>query len=165
VTAHARRLTAVQLWAVAGVVFLFVEAAWRLSLRGVATMRAGLTPAEWLALAVVTLAFVYGEGVRALQRKWVPYVLARTRSLRAVRARRHRAAAPLFVMGLMGPPANERRRAWAGIAAIIAAVLIVSSLPEPWRGIIDVGVAAALLWGAGAMVVGAVRLARTGGED
>ena len=153
-------LTAVQIWAVVGVVFLFGEAAWRLGLRGLAAIRGGLSPLEWIALALVTAVFVYGEGVRALQRKWVPFVLRRIDRLPAERPWRYRAAAPLYAMGLMGPPASGRLRAWAGVAAIVAAVLIVSRLPDPWRGIIDTGVAAALVWGASALVLGAVRQGR-----
>ncbi|MGH7447878.1 MAG: hypothetical protein ACRELT_09990, partial [Longimicrobiales bacterium] len=85
-----------QVWAVAGVVTLFGEAAWRLALRGITTMRAGLTPFEWLALAALVAAFVYGEGVRALQRRWVPYVLARVERLRMEPVLRYRLAAPLY---------------------------------------------------------------------
>jgi hypothetical protein len=150
----------VQAWAVAGVVFLFAEAAWRLALRGVDAVRGGLTPFEWLALVLLTAAFVYGEGVRALQRRWVPYVLARIQRLRAERRLRYHLAAPLYAMSLIGPPRAAVVRAWAGVAAIISAVLIVSRLPDPWRGIVDSAVAAALVWGASALLYGAGRAFR-----
>lgn len=148
---------AVVTWAVGGVVFLFGEAAWRLGMRGVAAIRGGLTPFEWVALLLLTAAFVYGEGVRALQRKWVPYVLTRIERLRSEPAVVYRAAAPLYAMSLIGPPARAVVRAWAGVAAIITAVLVVSRLPDPWRGIVDIAVASALVWGAFALVRGAVR--------
>ncbi|MGH7464372.1 MAG: hypothetical protein ACREK1_04295 [Longimicrobiales bacterium] len=153
-----------QVWAVAGVVTLFGEAAWRLALRGITTMRAGLTPFEWLALAALVAAFVYGEGVRALQRRWVPYVLARVERLRMEPVLRYRLAAPLYAMSLMGPPRGAARRAWAGVAAIVFAVLLVSRLPDPWRGIVDLAVAAALVWGAIALLHGATRALRAGNK-
>lgn len=151
------REVAVLAWAVGGVVFLFAEAAWRLGMRGVAAIRGGLTPFEWLALVLLTAAFVYGEGVRALQRRWVPYVLTRIEHLRTLPSVLYRAAAPLYAMGLVGPTPGSVARAWAGVAAIILAVLVVSRFPDPWRGIVDIAVASALVWGAVALMRGAVR--------
>lgn len=147
-------------WAIAGVVFLFAEAAWRLGARGVEVVRGGLTPFEWLALVAITATFLYGEGYRALQRKWVPYVLARAERLRAEPRLRYRVAAPLYAMSLIDPVRSAVLRAWAGVAAIVLAVLIVSRLPDPWRGIVDVAVAAALVWGASALLYGAGRAHR-----
>lgn len=156
------RDVAVQAWAVAGVVFLFGEAAWRLGMRGLATVRGGLSTFEWIALILLTAVFVYGEGYRALQRKWVPYVLARVARLRTERFLPWRIGAPFYAMSLIGPTRRTALRAWAGVAAIITAVLIVSRFPEPWRGIVDIAVAAALVWGAVALVYGALRMLRGG---
>lgn len=159
------RDVAVQAWAVAGVVFLFGEAAWRLGMRGVATVRGGLSTSEWTALILLTAVFVYGEGYRALQRKWVPYVLARVARLRTERFLPWRIGAPLYAMSLIGPTRRTALRAWAGVAAIIAAVLIVSRFPEPWRGIVDIAVAAALVWGAVALMYGALGMLRAGNGE
>lgn len=160
---HGRRQgVALRVWAVAGVVFLFAEAAWRLALRGIAAIRIGLEPLEWLALGLVTAAFVYGEGVRALQRRWVPWVLERVERLPAERSLLFRVAAPLYAMSLVGSSRHAVLRAWAGVAAIIAAVFIVSRFPHPWRGIVDTAVAAALVWGGLALVGGTVAILRTG---
>jgi hypothetical protein len=144
-------------WAVGGVVFLFAEAAWRLGLRGVAAIRGGLTPFEWVALLLMTAAFVYGEGVRALQRRWVPYVITRIERLHTEPSVLYRLAAPFYAMSLIGPTRRSAVRAWAGVAAIIVAVLVVSRFPDPWRGIVDLAVAAALTWGALVLIAGAVR--------
>lgn len=152
------RNAVVQVWATSGIIILFAEAAWRLTLRGADAVRSGLTPFEWFALVLITAAFVYGEGVRALQMKWVPYVLARIERLRKERRLRYSLAAPLYAMSLIGPPRGALLRAWAGVAAIISAVLVVSRLPDPWRGIVDIAVAAALVWGASALAYGAVRM-------
>lgn len=159
------RDVAVQAWAVAGVVFLFGEAAWRLGMRGVATVQGGLSTSEWAALMLLTAVFVYGEGYRALQRKWVPYVLARVARLRTERFLPWRIGAPLYAMSLIGPTWRTALRAWAGVAAIITAVLIVSRFPEPWRGIVDIAVAAALMWGAMALMYGALGMLRAGNGE
>lgn len=154
---------AVQVWAAGGVVFLFAEAAWRLGGRGIAAVRGGLTTFEWIALAVITAVFVYGEGVRALQRRWVPSVLARVERLPSESFLPWGAAGPLYAMSLVGRSPASVLRAWAGVTAIILAVLIVSRFPDPWRGIVDAGVAAALVWGAITLLHGAVRTIRSGG--
>ena len=151
---------AVQAWAAGGVIFLFAEASWRLGARGIATVRGGLSAAEWIALAVITAAFVYGEGVRALQRRWVPWVLVRIQRLPLEPLLPWGAAGPLYAMSLVGRSAKPVLRAWAGVAAIVLAVLIVSRFPDPWRGIVDIAVAAALVWGAIALLHGAVRTIR-----
>lgn len=134
-------------WAIVGVAALFVEAIVQLGRRGLATVRAGLEPLEWVALAALVVAFVWGEGVRALDRRWVPAVVARASELPGEARPRDRALAPLYAMSLIGAERQVLARAWVGVLLIIAAVLAVRALPEPWRGIIDLAVALALLWG------------------
>lgn len=93
---------------------------------------------------MIALAFAYGEGVRALARRWVPMVDRRARALGPGSARRHRAFAPLYAMGLVGASRGLTARAWIGLALVVTAVFIVRAMPEPWRGIIDLSVAIAL---------------------
>lgn len=145
-------------WALLGVALTFAVSVARLTERGIATLRGGLDPAEWMGLAVLTALFVYGEGIRGLQRRWVPAVLRRVAELRAEPRAWLRLLAPLHAMMLVGAPRGTLWRAWAGVAAIGAAVLIVRSLPEPWRGITDFAVACALAWGLMAILAGAPRL-------
>jgi len=126
---------------------LFADAIYQLGRRGVITMRAGLEPIEWAALVVVFGLFVYGEGELALGRRWVPHTMRRARELDATSPLVHRLLAPLYAMSLIGAPRSAITRAWLGVALIVLAVLIVRELPEPWRGIVDLSVAAALAWG------------------
>lgn len=152
--------TAASVWALVGVVALFTRAITGLGGRGIDTVRAGLGAWEWLVLLLLTAVFVYGEGVRALQRKWAPRVLERSAAVAGERSLALRLLAPLYAMMLVGAPRATLLRAWLGISAIVAAVLLVRALPEPWRGIIDLAVAAALLWGLGALLLGARRILR-----
>lgn len=145
-----------------GVAAVFIEAIVQLSRRGVATLRAGLDPLEWLAFALLFVAFVYGEGVRALARRWVPAMLARARALGPASPLHEKLLAPLYAMSLIDASARTLVRAWIGVALIVLAVLAVRALPEPWRGIVDAAVAAALLVGLWAIVRGAFRPARDG---
>lgn len=145
--------TAAALWSLSGVSILFLFAVYRLGKRGLATLAAGLTPVEWLVLVLLTIAFVWGEGRGALQLRWVPRLVRRAGALREGGRLRHRLLAPLYGMSLIGAPAMHMLKAWGGTAAIVTAVILVRSFPEPWRGITDLAVASALLWGLGAIVV------------
>lgn len=143
----ARLATAPILWALLGVGLLFGTAAWRLGQRGIATMRAGLGPWEWSALAALTALFVYGEGIRALERRYAPWLIDRITRLPDEPRPVYRLLAPLYALALIGARRGTVARAWGGSAAIALAVLIVRAFPEPWRGITDFAVAAALVWG------------------
>lgn len=134
------------LWALAGVAALFGSAVFRLGGRGIETIVGGLAPVQWVALTVLTFVMVYGEGVVALQRRWVPKLIERARALRDERFGLQ-LLAPLYGLSLVGAPAPRLIRAWLGTGAIVTAILIVRSLPDPWRGIVDFAVAAALGWG------------------
>lgn len=149
-------------WGLIGVAALFVQAFTRLGARGVSAMRGGLSAFEWTALVLLTIIFVYGEGVRALQRRWIPHVIRRLEQLPR-ESLLQRILAPLYAMSLTGAPARTLLYAWGGVAAIILMVLVVSRFPDPWRGITDFAVAAALAWATVALLVsGARRLTGSG---
>jgi hypothetical protein len=147
-------------WGVVGVALVFATAAYRLGERGLDTVRGGLAPAEWLALVLLTAVFVYGEGVRALQRRYVPHVIRRVTQLEREPRMWYRLLAPVHALSLIGADRGLLLRAWAGTFAIAAAVAVVRAFPEPWRGITDVAVAAALAWGTYALVRAALRAFR-----
>ena len=143
-------------WGLIGVALVFVQAVMGLGARGVAEIRSGLSPFEWTALVLLTVVFVYGEGVRALQRRWVPHLLNRLQDLPR-EPLIHRILAPLYGMSLIGAPRRTLAFAWGGVAGIILAVLVVSRFPAPWRGITDFAVAAALAWATAVLLSGGVR--------
>lgn len=134
-------------WALLGVAALFAMAVVRLGARAMNSLQAGVGPMEFVLLVSLVLLFVVGEGWAALQRKWVPRVVARARELRHRGLILHRLLAPLYGMSLIGAGSRTLVRGWAGVAAVIVAVLAVRLLPDPWRGMVDLAVAAALSWG------------------
>lgn len=140
-------------WAVAGLVLLFGSAVFRLGSRGVDALAQGLSPSQWLLLLALTVLFVWGEGVMALARKWVPRALDRAAALRTDRRLYPKVLAPLHAMGLIGTPWRTALRAWAGVAAVVGAVLLLRLFPQPWRGIVDLAVSAALVTGIIAILV------------
>lgn len=146
-------------WALVGVSGLFGAAVFRLGRRGVDTIVGGLTPTYWGVLLALTCVMVYGEGILALQRRWVPKLIERARAVRG-EPLWLQMLGPLYGLSLVGAPPKRVLRAWLGTSAIVAAVLIVRSLPEPWRGIVDFAVASALGWGLLMIVVNAPRAFR-----
>ena len=145
------------IWALTGVGSLLSFAAFRLAKRGLDVIGSGLTKWQWLALVALTALFLATEGAGALQRRWVPRVVGRARALRAEPRRTLWLLAPLHAMALIAAPRAELTRAWITTTAIVIAVLIVSTFPQPWRGIVDFAVACGLLWGVGAIVAQARR--------
>ena len=154
------RTTAITLWAVLGVAAVLGRAVYVLGGRGLATLGEGLGPLPLTLLLVLTAAFVYVEGVGALQVRWVPKVVRRVGELRRGARRRDVLLAPLYAMGLVGGSRRTVLLSWAGVAAIVVAVLVVRRFPEPWRGIVDLAVAAALAWGTAALLIQAARAFR-----
>ncbi|MFT3837000.1 MAG: hypothetical protein QM723_08385 [Myxococcaceae bacterium] len=125
---------------------LLLDPVARLGLRGVRGLSEGLTVPQWALAAVVFAAFVYGEGWLALHRKFSVHVIARLRQLKSERLLL-KVFGFLYAASLVGDRPRAMVRAWLGVAAIGAAVLIVKQLPQPYRAMVDVSVAAALLLG------------------
>jgi hypothetical protein len=148
-------------WGLVGIAATFADAIARLSARAQLELRGGLAPWHWLALVLLVIALGYLEGVRALQRRFVPSVIARATELPVQPSAAYRLAAPLYVVSLIGAPRRARVHAGLGVAAIIACVVAVRQLPAPWRGIVDAAVAVALGWGLGALIVAACRTWRS----
>src|SRR5262249_30204441 len=64
-------------WPILAIGLSFAEAIARLGAKAVTLVRAGLSPAEWIALAGSVLLFTWFEGHRALHRRFVPAVVRR----------------------------------------------------------------------------------------
>ena len=151
-------------WGLFGVAFVFLKSAIQLGVRGVVTIGAGMSAQEWAAFILICALFVYGEGVRALQQKYMPYVLTRIARLAEERAS-YQLLAPLYALSLIGATRRVVLKAWLGTATIVAAVVIVRHFPEPWRGIVDFAVAVALTWGLIALMTSAWRIGRENGRS
>lgn len=112
-----------------------------------------MTPTHIGICAAWTLFSMYAEGYRGFQRGFSPRVVARAFHL----ARNPRALwvmlAPLYAMGLVHATRRRLAISWTFVLAIVAVVVGVRHVPQPWRGIIDTGVVVGLVWGIVAIVV------------
>jgi hypothetical protein len=130
---------------------MFAEAIWRLGARAMITVGTDLSVWEWLAFSMLITAFGYYEGFRALHQRFVPAVLKRAYDIGPGLA--PAALAPFTALGLVNAPKVTLRHAWISVVLIVAAVLAVRAMPEPWRGIVDGAVAVALSIGLVSMLL------------
>lgn len=145
-----RREIAFAAWGVLGVALMLLECVVRLGLRARSAAGAGLAAREWLLLLAVLVAFAYGEGYLALHKRFAPAVIARVFD-RPTPSGARAILAPLYALGLISDDRAAMRRAWCGLALIVAAAVGVRSLPSPIREIVDAGVALALAIGLGSL--------------
>jgi hypothetical protein len=135
------------LWGLVGVLALLADAIYRLTPYALDLAKRPLDSIEIAAL-VGWIAFNgYSEGYRAFHLQFSPRVIARACALDANPRPLHVALAPLFVMGMIHATQKRLIVSWAITAFIVAIVIVVRMLDQPWRGIIDAGVVVALAWG------------------
>ena len=140
-------------WGILGVSLLLASAIYRLT---PIAAEAAARPLDWYhwATAVVFLAFMlYSEGYRGFQTAFSPMVAARARYLRANPQPRHVILAPLFCMGYFHATTKRRIKSALVTVTIVIFVILVQRFDQPWRGIVDVGVVAGLLWGLATLIV------------
>lgn len=146
-------------WGIIGVIGLLTYAIARLGPVGASVLAAPLTPVEWGAVAVSLVFFGYVEGYRAFQLQFSPRVVARAFSLVENPDPLRVALAPAFAMGFFGATRKRLVVSWSLTGGIVLLVMLVRALPQPWRGIVDLGVVVALAWGAAVIMVLAVKAA------
>jgi hypothetical protein len=164
-----RPTTAAQLaifaWAVLGVIAMLIEAVVRLLPRALEPILDGsLDGAGASAYVAAILGLAYSEGYRGFQLRFSPRVIVRALTLAQPSGRRGNALlillAPLMATGLIH--ANRRRLigSWMLVLCIVALILLVDMLEQPWRGAIDAGVVVGLSWGTVATLVPMVQALR-----
>jgi len=145
------------LWAVLGVAALLIQAIIRLSeVSWEALVSGELTPLEYAICAVCVALNAYLDGYRGFQQKFVPRVLARAHHLALYPKRWPALLAPLYAMAFFHATRKARIAAWSITLLVIVAILVVRSLPQPWRGIVDAGVVVGLAWGLVSLTLGAI---------
>jgi hypothetical protein len=143
-------------WAVGGVLGVLVSAAVRLGSRGVPAFLSAdgtgrLVAVVWLAWMLLTAAWP------GFHRQFAPRVAARARRLAEEPPSWRWGLAPAVAMGLLHAPPRRLAASWGLWAAIGVFVAAFRWLGEPWRGLLDLGVAAALASGASSVAWFATR--------
>ncbi len=115
---------------------------------------------HWVLYGCSILFNGYSEGYKAFQLQVAPRVVARAAHLAAHPKPLHVIFAPLFCMALFHASRKRLVISWLVYAGIIAIVIAVRQLSQPWRGIVDAGVVVGLSWGIVAIVATFIRVAR-----
>lgn len=144
-------------WGILGVTSLLLFAVARLTPIALASMDGSWGSLHYLAVLSSLVFFGYTEGYKAFQLQFSPRVVARSLSLVSRPSRVRVLLAPAFAMGFFGATRKRMVVSWALTAGIIVLIRLVGMAPQPWRGIIDLGVVFALLWGAASILVFAAR--------
>ena len=147
-------------WGIGGVVSLLVRAIWRIGRVALELDWAQLSSLH-LAVGGAWIAFMaYSEGYRAFQLRFSPRVVGRAFWLSQRPRLLWVALAPLFCMGLIHATARRLIASWSILLMIVALIVIVRHLAQPWRGLVDAGVVVGLVWGVVAILAFALEALR-----
>jgi hypothetical protein len=151
---------AAAVWGLSGTILLLAQAVWRmLPVVAEAFTHHRLGVAHW-AGAVAGVAFMgFYEGYKGFQRGFSPRVVVRALHLARNPRPLHVLLAPLFCMGLLHASRRRLVASWAILCLVVAAVAAVRGVPQPARGIVDLGVVVGLAWGLVALLAYALRAA------
>ncbi len=134
-------------WGVGGIVLLLADAIYRLTPLAIETFDSALGVLHWGALVVWAAAMLVMEGYMGFQRSFSPRFAARARYLAEHPNLVRSLFAPFFCMGYFHATRGVQIRSILLTIGIVALVVGVRRVDQPWRGIIDLGVVLGLTWG------------------
>ncbi|MEM7248939.1 MAG: hypothetical protein AAF533_26665 [Acidobacteriota bacterium] len=143
-----RPLLAAAWWGVLGFLALIVKALWMLTPIALAAFRSeSMGALHWVLAAAWIVFMIYSEGYRGFHQAFSPRLAARALHLAHHPRPLHVALAPAYVMGLMHATRKRLIVSWCLLLGIVALVIGVRMLSQPWRGIVDAGVVLGLTVG------------------
>lgn len=134
-------------WGIAGVIGILFFAVYRLGRVALEIVDYSLEWPQWLALGLFTLYMAYAEGYKGFHLAFAPRVVLRADYLLKNRRPWLALLAPLFCMGYIHATRKRILTSFGVTTLIIGVVLLVRLMPQPWRGIVDVGVVTGLVLG------------------
>ena len=134
-------------WGIAGVIIFLLYAVLRLSQHVLEMTEYNLNFFHWLLLIVFAVWMAWAEGYKGFHLAFSPRVIARARYLRYQSHPLLSLLAPLFCMGYIYATKKRKMVSYILTGTIIMMVMLLRITPQPWRGIIDVGVVAGLTLG------------------
>lgn len=135
------------LWGLGGVCLLLIFAVARLTKIGLDSFDYQYAWYHWVILLVNVAFMAYSEGYKGFQKGYSPRLAARIRHLRDNPRLSHSLLAPLFGMGYFYTTRRRIITSYMLTVMIIIFIFIANQLPQPWRGILDIGVVVGLCWG------------------
>ena len=149
-------------WALGGVIATLAFPIYRLTPRVQEAFESDLSAIHWV-FAVFWLFFMfYTEAYRGFYLKFSPCTVARAWHLSVERSPLQVALAPLFAMGFFHGSLRRLLKSWILTIAILSFVLILRYVPQPWRGLVDLGVVLGLAAGTGTVLLEIGRAIKSG---
>ncbi len=135
------------LWGVGGVLLLLGYAVFRLTPPAIESFSYSWQWIHWLVLVLNTAVVLYFKAYRGFQKGLSPRIAARARYLRQNPTWPHVLAAPLYCMGYFHTVKRKQIATIMMTIGMVILIILVRFLSQPWRGIIDTGIALGLSWG------------------
>lgn len=153
------------IWGVGGILLLLLFAIFRLGRVALELGQFGLTFWQWLFMLSWFVYMVWAEGYKGFHLAFAPRVVIRASYLANNPKPLHVLLAPLFCMGYIHATPKRRIMSIALSCMIVSFVLLARMLPQPWRGMVDVGVVAGLVFGVGSIVYYLLQLKQAGASS
>jgi hypothetical protein len=134
-------------WGILGVVAFLGFAVFRLLPYALELTSYPLTWFHSLMIVISIVFMAHSEGYRGFQRSFSPRVARRAADLRAAPTALNALFAPIYCMGFYAASRRVMYTVYAITTIIVILVLIMRTVEQPWRGIIDAGVVVGLSWG------------------
>jgi len=150
-------------WGLGGVIALLATAVVRLLLIAGDAFQYSFDGWQWSLLIVHTAFMAHAEGYKGFQKSFSPRVVARAKHLLQEPKPIRVALAPLFCMGYFHATRRRLLSTYLLTIGIVMLIVLYHDLPQPWRGILDVGVVVGLTWGV--LSILAFGAKAFGGED
>lgn len=145
------------IWGVVGIIALLGFAIARLTPYAAEALQSGLSIEQWLIAAVWMVFMIITEGYDGFYRRLAPRISSRAGHIYRSGDMIEIILAPLYCFGYFRAPLRRLFVSYVVIILIVVAVLLVQQIPQPWRGIIDIGVVAGLLYGVAAIILVSLR--------
>ncbi|MDF7826795.1 hypothetical protein P4B35_22400 [Pontiellaceae bacterium B12227] len=135
------------IWGMVGLSMILIRGLFSVLPPALALQDYSFTAIHWVGLVISLIFMGYSEGYKGFQLKFSPRVAARALYLRANPTPARVIFAPLFCMGFFHATRKRKIIAYAVTTMVVLLIVGVRQLPQPWRGIVDVGVLFGLGWG------------------
>lgn len=135
------------IWGILGVSAILGSALFRLYPRTVEGFSYQWHWYHWVVCVGFFLFMVYSEVWRGFHQRFSPTVAARLKYLSQDGRPLDRLLAPLFGMGYFHATRRRKITSFGVTSGVIILIILVHFIPQPWRGIVDIGVIGGLALG------------------